>query len=69
MPLFARLSVSELQGVHSNAKVREFASDEHVLTNGNVRRSLFIILQGSVKVFGKNKEQPAEEITEEFVAG
>ena len=54
--LFSRLSVSELRGMQTYSLLSHFAPDEPVLTNGNVRRSLFVILQGSIKIFGKDKE-------------
>jgi CRP-like cAMP-binding protein len=57
IPVFAGLSVSELRGIHTNSTLRDFAANEPVITGGNVRRSLFAILQGSVKVLGKDKDQ------------
>jgi CRP-like cAMP-binding protein len=56
-PLFAKLSVSELRGIYANSTLRQFDAHEPVITGGNTQRSLFIILQGSVKIFGKNKDQ------------
>lgn len=55
--LFARLSVSELRGVQSHSHLRSLEEDEPLFQNGNEARALFVILQGSVNIFGKNKEQ------------
>lgn len=57
VPVLAKLSVSELRGIQANSSLRNFAADEPVITGGNVQRSLFVILQGSVQVFGKDKDQ------------
>lgn len=57
VPLFTKLSVSELRGVQTNSTLRNFAADEPVISSGNVHRSLFVILQGRVKVFGKDQNQ------------
>jgi CRP-like cAMP-binding protein len=57
IPLFAKLSVSELRGIQTYSLLSHIAMDEPILTNGNVRRSLFVILQGSVKILGKDKER------------
>lgn len=54
--LFSRLSVSELRGLQTYSLLSQLAPDEPVLTNGNIRRSLFVILHGSTKIFGKDKE-------------
>ncbi len=56
VPLFAKVSVSELRGIHQNSVLRTYAANETVLANGNAQRSLFVILQGSVKIFGKDKD-------------
>lgn len=56
LSLFNRLSVSELRGLQTYSLLSHLAPDEPILTNGNVRRSLFVILKGSVKIFGKDKE-------------
>ena len=56
IPVFEKLSVSELRGTQTNSLLRQFAANEPLFTNGNVRRSLFAILQGSVKVFGKDQD-------------
>lgn len=55
--LFAKLSVSELRGIQANSFLRNFAANEPIITGGNVQRSLFAILQGSVKIFGRDNEQ------------
>ncbi|GAK58268.1 cyclic nucleotide-binding [Candidatus Vecturithrix granuli] len=57
LPLFTKLSISELRGIQENSILKHFAPKEAVIQGGNVRRSLFIILQGNVKVMGKDKEQ------------
>jgi CRP-like cAMP-binding protein len=57
VPLFARLSVSELKGLQTYSLLSQFAPNEPVISGGNVRRSLFVILQGSVKILGKDKDQ------------
>jgi len=57
VPLFEKVSVSELRGIHQNSTMRTFLADETILANGNVQRSLFVILQGSVKIFGKDKDR------------
>lgn len=57
IPLFARLSLSELKGLQTYSLLSQFAPNEPVISGGNVRRSLFVILQGSVKVLGKDKDQ------------
>lgn len=54
--LFSRLSVSELRGLQTYSLLSHFAPDEPILPNGNVRRSLFVILKGRIKIFGKDKE-------------
>jgi CRP-like cAMP-binding protein len=55
--LFAKLSVSELRGLQSYSTLRSLIANEPLFTAGNVNRSIFVILQGSVKIFGKDKEQ------------
>lgn len=57
LPLFAKLSVSELRGIQDNSALKNIPVNEPVLQQGNVHRSLFIILDGSVKIMGKDKEQ------------
>ena len=57
VPLLEKLSVSELRGLYEHSELRAFAPNEAVLTRGNTRRSLFVILRGGVKIFGKDKEQ------------
>jgi CRP-like cAMP-binding protein len=57
IPLFAKLSVSELRGIYTNSMLRHFAANEPIIAGGNAQRSLFVILQGRAKVFGKDKEQ------------
>ncbi len=57
IPLLAKLSVSELRGILANSTLCDFAANEPIITGGNVQRSLFVILQGSVKVFGKDKDR------------
>ena len=57
VPLFEKVSVSELRGIHQNSTLRTYAANEMILANGNVQRSLFVILQGSVKIFGKDKDR------------
>ena len=56
VPLLEKLSVSELRGLYEHSELRAFAPNEAVLTRGNTRRSLFVILRGRVKIFGKDKE-------------
>ena len=56
VPLLEKLSVSELRGLYEHSELRAFAPNEAVLTRGNARRSLFVILRGRVKIFGKDKE-------------
>ena len=55
--LFAKLSVSELRGLQSYSTLRNLNPGETLFSSGNVNRSLFVVLQGSVKIFGKDKEQ------------
>ena len=55
--LFERLSVSELRGIQGHSTLRNLSPNEPLFSNGNVNRSLFVVLQGSVKIFGKDKEQ------------
>ena len=43
-------------GLYEHSELRAFAPNEAVLTRGNARRSLFVILRGRVKIFGKDKE-------------
>ncbi len=57
VPLLSKLSISELRGIQSHSTLRHYVAGEPVLTAGNVNRSLFVILQGTVKIFGKNKNQ------------
>ncbi|MBD3306385.1 cyclic nucleotide-binding domain-containing protein [candidate division KSB3 bacterium] len=57
VPLLAKLSVSELRGIYANAILHHCAANEPILSAGNTQRALFVILQGSVKVFGKDKDQ------------
>ena len=57
MPLFTKLSVSELRGIQDNSILKNLSANEPVLQQGNVRRSLFVILEGSVNIMGKDKEQ------------
>ncbi|GAK51147.1 cyclic nucleotide-binding protein [Candidatus Moduliflexus flocculans] len=57
VPLFEKVSVSELRGIHLNSTLRTYAANEIILEHGNLQRSLFVILQGSVKIFGKDKER------------
>ena len=56
VPLLEKLSVSELRGLYEHSELRTFAPNEAVLTHGNTQRSLFVILQGRVNIFGKDKE-------------
>ncbi len=55
--LFAKLSVSELRGIQGYSTLRTLAVNEPLFSSGNERRALFVILQGSVKIFGKDKKQ------------
>ena len=55
VPLLSRLSISELRGIQTNSTLRHLDDNEPVITAGNIDRSLFVILQGTVKIFGKNK--------------
>ncbi len=57
VPLFTKLSLSELRGMQDHSVLKHFAPNEAVIRGGNVRRSLFIILQGNVTVMGKDKDQ------------
>jgi cAMP-dependent protein kinase regulator len=57
MPLFAKLSVSELRGLQANSILHHVAANKPVFAGGNLRRSLFVILQGGVKVLGKDRAQ------------
>ncbi len=55
--LFAKLSVSELRGIQGYSTLRTLAVNEPLFSSGNERRALFVILQGSVQIFGKDKKQ------------
>lgn len=57
IPLFSKLSVSELRGIQDNSSLKNIAANGPVLQQGNVDRSLFVILKGSVNIMGKDKEQ------------
>jgi CRP-like cAMP-binding protein len=56
IPLFAKLSVSELRGIYTYSLLHHLTAGEPIITGGNQRRSLFAILEGSVKVLGKDKD-------------
>lgn len=56
-PLFTKLSLSELRGMQNNSVLKHFTPNAPIIRGGNVRRSLFIILQGKVKVMGKDQDQ------------
>jgi len=49
--LFAALSESELQGVAERAVERRFAADDVLFWEGEPCTGIFLILQGSVKIF------------------
>jgi CRP-like cAMP-binding protein len=49
--LFAALSESELQGLAQRAVERRFAPDEVLFWEGDACAGIFLILQGSVKIF------------------
>jgi len=51
MALFAALSESELQGLAQRAVERLFAPDEMLFWEGEACAGIFLIVQGSVKVF------------------
>lgn len=55
--LFSKLSVSELRGIQSYSALHQLAVGDPVFTGGNVRRSLFAILEGQVKIFGRDQNQ------------
>jgi CRP/FNR family transcriptional regulator len=49
--LFAALSESELQGLAQRAVEKRFASDEMLFWEGEECAGIFLIIQGSVKIF------------------
>src|SRR5450432_4272357 len=49
--LFAALSESELQGLAQRAVERRFAPDEVLFWEGETCAGIFLIVQGSVKIF------------------
>src|SRR5471030_3376024 len=49
--LFAALSESELQGLAQRAVEKRFAPDEMLFWEGEACAGIFLIVQGSVKVF------------------
>jgi CRP-like cAMP-binding protein len=57
MPLFEKLSLSELRGIQVHSALHHLSANEPVISGGNVKRSLFVVLQGSVKVLGKENDQ------------
>ncbi len=62
MPVFAKLSASELRGIQSHSNLRQFTPGQSILSNGNVRQSLFAILQGRVNIFHKEHHEGKIEI-------
>ncbi len=54
--LLTKLSVSELRGIKANSTLYSFAAGAPILTHGNGKRALYVILQGTVKVFGRNEQ-------------
>lgn len=56
IPLFAKLSVSELRGLYTYSLLHHLSVGDPIITGGNQRRSLFAILEGRIKVLGKDKE-------------
>jgi len=51
MPLFAALSESELQGLAQRAVEKRFAADDVLFWEGEPCIGIFLIIQGSVKIF------------------
>jgi CRP/FNR family transcriptional regulator len=51
IPLFAALSESEVQGLAQRAVERRFAADEVLFWEGEECAGIFLIAQGSVKIF------------------
>src|ERR1039458_8616213 len=49
--LFAALSESELQGLAQRAVEKRFAADEMLFWEGEECAGIFLIIQGSVKIF------------------
>jgi CRP-like cAMP-binding protein len=57
IPVFGRLSVSELRGIYTHSVLRRFASQESIISSGDFRQALFAIVQGSVNVIGRDNDQ------------
>jgi monovalent cation:H+ antiporter, CPA1 family len=56
IPLFAKLSMSELRAIQTYSLLHTLKNGDPLFTGGNVHRSLFAILEGSVKIWGKDKD-------------
>lgn len=56
IPLFAKLSVSELRGVEANSTLRQFAANEQIVMQDHAAKSLFVIIAGEIRVSGKDND-------------
>lgn len=56
IPMFAKLSVSELRGIEANSTLRQFAASEPVSVQDHAAKSLFVIIAGQVQVSGKGND-------------
>jgi len=56
IPIFAKLSVSELRGIEANSTLRQFAAKEPIVVQDQAAKSLFVIMSGEVRVSGKDND-------------
>ena len=56
IPMFAKLSVSELRGIEANSTLRRFAGQEPIFPHDQTVKALFVIISGQVQVVGKDND-------------
>ena len=56
IPMFARLSVSELRGIEANSTLRTFAAAEPIVAKDITAKSLFVIISGQIQASGKDND-------------
>ena len=64
LPLFSGLTPKEFQVLRENLVLREFKLGEVLFDEGDPARSCFVILNGRVGVYIRNKEGEQEEIAQ-----
>ncbi len=65
-PIFADLDAESLAALGKGATIKVYDKNTHILTQGDATSSLYIILEGRVKVFVANED--GKEITLDFLS-